>query len=87
MLTLTGTATVANYQTALRSVTYRNTTDDNPTTPKTVEFKVNDGDVDSSAGARRTSTSRPSTTPRSLTTTGAALALHRGQGPRRSTPA
>ena len=42
VLTLTGTTTVANYQTALRTVTYQNSSD-NPTTSRTITFTVNDG--------------------------------------------
>jgi hypothetical protein len=43
VLTLTGTTTVANYQTALRSVTYANSSDNPSTSPRTVTFTVNDG--------------------------------------------
>ena len=43
VLTLTGSATIANYQTALRSVTYTNSSDNPTTTPRTVSFVVNDG--------------------------------------------
>jgi|GEM_PF-2237934 len=43
VLTLTGTTTVANYQTALRSVTYQNTSDNPSTATRTVTFTVNDG--------------------------------------------
>ena len=50
VLTLTGSASKSDYQAALRSITYASTSD-NPTTPKTVEFKVNDGDVGRSAAA------------------------------------
>ena len=42
VLTLTGTSSVANYQTALRSVTYQDT-GDNPTAARTITFTVNDG--------------------------------------------
>ena len=42
VLTLTGTTTVANYQTALRTVTYQNSSD-NPTLSRTVTFTANDG--------------------------------------------
>ncbi|HEU4836815.1 MAG TPA: tandem-95 repeat protein [Pyrinomonadaceae bacterium] len=42
VLTLTGTTTVANYQTALRSVTYANSSD-NPTASRTITFTANDG--------------------------------------------
>ena len=43
VLTLTGTAVVADYQAALRSVTYRNTSDKPSTTTRTISFRVNDG--------------------------------------------
>ena len=46
-LTLTGTATVANYQTALQSVTYTNTSQNPTTLARTVQFQVNDGTVNS----------------------------------------
>ncbi|WP_224742344.1 beta strand repeat-containing protein, partial [Cysteiniphilum sp. SYW-8] len=49
MLTLTGSDTVANYQAALRSVTYQNTSDNPNTLARTITFVVNDGDVNSSA--------------------------------------
>src|SRR6185503_18829054 len=39
VLTLTGTTTVANYQTALRSVTYANSSE-NPTASRTVTFSA-----------------------------------------------
>ncbi|HEX8648391.1 MAG TPA: tandem-95 repeat protein [Thermoleophilaceae bacterium] len=52
VLTLSGTASVADYQTALRSITYSNTTDDNLTSPKTISFKVNDGDADSNTATK-----------------------------------
>src|SRR6185503_2003101 len=42
VLTLTGSSSVANYQTALRSVTYANSSD-NPTTSRTVTFIADDG--------------------------------------------
>ena len=47
-LTLTGTDTVANYQIALRSVTYENTDDSPSTAARTISFSVNDGDIGSS---------------------------------------
>ncbi len=43
VLTLTGTTTVANYQTALRSVTYENSSDNPSTATRTVTFTANDG--------------------------------------------
>ena len=51
VLTLTGTATVADYETALRSIQFSHTGDE-PTPSRTVEFVVNDGDVDSGAGTK-----------------------------------
>ena len=42
VLTLTGTTTVANYQTALRSVTYENSSNDPSTATRTVTFTAND---------------------------------------------
>ncbi|MHC0062630.1 beta strand repeat-containing protein [Nostoc sp. UIC 10890] len=52
VLTLTGSATVANYQTALRSITYINSSDNPATTPRTVSFLVNDGTANSTAVTR-----------------------------------
>jgi hypothetical protein len=51
VLTLTGTASKADYQTALRAITFE-TTNGNPSASKTVEFKVNDGDDDSNGATR-----------------------------------
>ena len=42
-LTLTGTATVANYQTALESVTYTDTNHDASTAARTISFIASDG--------------------------------------------
>ena len=50
VLTLSGTASVANYQTALRSVTYQNSSD-NPTLTRTVTFTADDG-VGTGSGTR-----------------------------------
>lgn len=43
VLTLTGAATVAGYQSALRSVTYVNKSQDPSTAVRTISFQVNDG--------------------------------------------
>src|SRR5581483_10164041 len=43
VLTLSGSSTVANYQTALRAVRYQNTSDNPSTLARTVSFQVNDG--------------------------------------------
>ncbi|HYD76783.1 DUF4347 domain-containing protein, partial [Ramlibacter sp.] len=43
VLTLSGVASVADYQAALRSITYSNTSEDPSTAPRTVTFEVTDG--------------------------------------------
>ena len=52
-LTLSGTTTVANYQTALRSITYQNTSDNPTTSVRTVSFIGNDGAASSTAATRQ----------------------------------
>ncbi|MEH2349229.1 MAG: cadherin-like domain-containing protein, partial [Nostoc sp.] len=52
VLTLTGSSSVANYQTALRSITYTNSSDNPNTTPRTVSFIVNDGTANSTVVTR-----------------------------------
>ena len=51
-LTLSGSATVGDYQTALRAVTYHNTSEAPNTAARTIEFIVSDG-ADSSTPATR----------------------------------
>ncbi len=51
-LTLTGQATVAQYQAALRSITYTNTSEEPSTATRTVSFVVNDGDLNSNPQSR-----------------------------------
>ncbi len=51
VLTLTGTTTVANYETALRSITYQNTSDA-PSSARTISFTVDDGSASSAVGMR-----------------------------------
>ncbi len=45
VLTLNGTSSVTNYQLALRTVTYHNTSDNPTTDNRTVSFKAYDGDI------------------------------------------
>lgn len=47
VLNLTGSDTLAHYQTVLRSVTYNNTSNTPNTTSRSISFVVNDGDADS----------------------------------------
>ena len=54
-LTLTGSATKANWQTALRSITYNNTSDTPNTGNRTINFVVNDGNSDSNTAAKTVS--------------------------------
>lgn len=51
VLTLTGTSSVANYQTALRSVTFASVTDA-PAATRTVGFEVTDGVLPSAAATK-----------------------------------
>jgi VCBS repeat-containing protein len=51
-VTFSAAATTANYQLALRAVRFRNTSDAPSTTPRSVRFKVNDGDGDSNVATR-----------------------------------
>lgn len=55
VLSLGGSATVAAYQAALRSITYRHAGDTISTTGRSVEFTVNDGQLDSNSLARAVS--------------------------------
>ena len=52
VLTLSGNASLADYQTALRAVTYANTSENPSTAARTISFKVNDGAVDSNVATR-----------------------------------
>jgi hypothetical protein len=51
-LTLTGAASTADYETALRSVAYRNASDDPHTAVRTVSFVANDGVADGAIATR-----------------------------------
>ena len=51
-MTLTGSATKAQWQTALRSVTYNNTSNTPNTGNRTINFMVNDGSLNSNTGAK-----------------------------------
>ncbi|NGZ06273.1 MAG: DUF4347 domain-containing protein, partial [Magnetococcales bacterium] len=56
-LTLSGTATKAEYQAALRSITYTNTNNDNPSTAqRTVTFAITDDNSDGQGSGAITST-------------------------------
>lgn len=80
VLTLTGTASVSDYQTALRSVGFQSS-NDNPRTLKTVAFRASDGAVASAPAAKQVSVT-PINDPPELTTTSGALYYPRGSGPK-----
>ncbi|MFK8014013.1 MAG: cadherin-like domain-containing protein [Gammaproteobacteria bacterium] len=52
ILTLSGLASVADYQTALRSIVFANTSDTPSTATRTIEWTVNDGDLNSASVTR-----------------------------------
>jgi VCBS repeat-containing protein len=79
VMTLTGTSSVANYLIALRSIGF-SSSNDNPALSKTVEFKVNDGDVDSNVATKAIAVTRVNDAP-TVDTTNAALAYAEGAGP------
>ena len=79
VLALTGTSSLANYQTALRSVRYRHT-DENPVASKTIEFVVSDGTDDSVPATRAITVTAVNDAP-ILTTSAAALAYPENAGP------
>jgi hypothetical protein len=62
VLTLSGTASVVDYTTALRSIAFR-TTAESPSVSKTVEYVVNDGDADSEAASRSIDVVEPNVAP------------------------
>jgi hypothetical protein len=71
VLTLTsagGTATVAQWQAALRSVTYQDISDSPDTTTRTISFTVNDGTRDSLAGTKAVSVTAVNDAPTLSTT-------------------
>ena len=55
VLTLSGVASVADYQAVLRSVTYSNSSDDPSDDARTIEFKVSDGSAENSTSNSITS--------------------------------
>ncbi|QSZ42096.1 hypothetical protein GJV85_08220 [Sulfurimonas aquatica] len=56
-VTLTGSDTLANYQTAIEAITFNNTNANPDTTDRVITVKVNDGDVDSNVAATTISVS------------------------------
>ena len=71
MLTLTGTATLASYQTALRSITFSLTSDTPSTATRTVSFQVTDtANAASNVATRNVAVSATNDAPAVRTTAG-----------------
>jgi hypothetical protein len=71
VLTLSGTAPVADYEAALRTIAFSGTSDD-PVASKTIEFAVNDGDADSDAAVRSIAVTPVNDAPSVSTSSGSA---------------
>ena len=73
-MTLTGPDTLANYQAALQSVTYENTSGTPSTLTRTVSFTVNDGDTDSNTVVRNIDVVLDASAPVVVANTGSTVA-------------
>ncbi|MCX6174235.1 MAG: fibronectin type III domain-containing protein [Ignavibacteriales bacterium] len=62
-MTLNGTATLANYQTAIRDVKYKNVSNHPKKNVRTVNFTVNDGNINSNVSTREISITSINTPP------------------------
>ena len=79
-MTLSGSDTLANYEAALRAVTYQNTSD-NPSTPtRTVSFTVDDGDDPSNTLTRDINVARTNDAPTISNLAGDSLSYNSGAG-------
>lgn len=79
-LTLTGAATPAQYQAALRGVTYVNTSENPSGAPRTVQFVVRDGSAPSAAAVRTVSVA-PVADPARLETSAGTAGFTEGGAP------
>ncbi|OEC35163.1 protein of unknown function [Pseudomonas cuatrocienegasensis] len=70
VLTLSGTATVAQYQAAIRSITFNTTSDDPSTTNRTVSITVNDGTNNSTTATKTLSVTPVNDAPTIIATGG-----------------
>lgn len=70
VLTLTGTASLADYQAALRSVTYRNSSDAPAEAARTISFQVDDGAASSAAATTTINVTAVNDAPTATTTGG-----------------
>ncbi len=72
VLTLSGSATLADYQTALRSITYANTSE-SPTSSRTISFTVDDGSLSSTVATRSIAITAVNDTPIAVSDTATAV--------------
>jgi VCBS repeat-containing protein len=79
VLTLTGTASKSDYQAALRSVEFR-TLDDTPAAARTIDFKVNDGSLDSATSTKSLNVAPVNDAPVGATNETTTLAYAEGDG-------
>jgi hypothetical protein len=79
ILTLTGPATKADYETMLESITYSNSSDDPNTANRTITWTVNDGD-DNSASQNTTITVTPTNDPPVLSDVAPTMTYTEGDG-------
>ncbi len=80
IMTLSGSATLGNYQTALRSVRYKNTSDNPNLAVRTVTFRVNDGTGNSNIQSRNITIAAVNDAPLLAGIEGNALAYTEGDG-------
>jgi VCBS repeat-containing protein len=86
VLALSGSASKASYQAALRSVRYGSGTNDNPAAAKTVEFKVGDGSLTSAPATKQIALTPVNDAP-ALATSGGSAAYTQGSAPVQPDPA
>lgn len=80
-LRLTGAAGLADYQAALRSITYENTSNNPSTATRKIEFQINDGNNDSSIVARNLQVDAVNNAPTLLTIEGLPAAYTENEAP------
>ena len=81
ILSLLGADSIANYQAALRSVKYQNTSDNPSTAVRTVSFTVNDGNSNSAAATRTVTITAVNDVPSLAGMEGGVLAYAENDGP------
>ncbi len=71
--TLTGSATLAQYEAAIRSITYTNSSEHPDTTTRTISFTINDGDANSNTLTRDITITRVNDAPVAVADTSIAV--------------